>query len=98
MAGYSTTFASTCGSLALPRKSLIPVTEPFYGIMSGMSAYPLGRIDLLVTLQEGDNLRSEFLTFKVANFESAYNCILGWPFLKKILGGHSFCILGAKDS
>ena len=39
-------FANTYDNLALPRKSLILVKEPSYGIMLGMSAYPLGRIDL----------------------------------------------------
>jgi hypothetical protein len=70
-------FANTYDNLALPMKALIPIKEPFYGIMPGMSAYPLERINLQVTLQEGENLRSKILTFKVANFESAYNCILG---------------------
>ena len=78
-------FANTYDNLALPRKALILVKEPFYGIMPGMSAYPLGRIDLQVTLQEGENLRSKILTFEVADFESAYNCILGRPFLKKFM-------------
>jgi hypothetical protein len=39
-------FANTYDNLALPRKALIPVKEPFYGIMLGMSAYPVGRIGL----------------------------------------------------
>ena len=30
-------------------------------------------------------MRSEFLTFEVADFDSAYNCILGRPFLKKFM-------------
>ena len=32
-------FVSTYDGLGMPRKSLIPVNEPFYGIMPGMSAY-----------------------------------------------------------
>ena len=39
-------FANTYDNLALPRKALILVKEPFYGIMLGMSTYPLGRMDL----------------------------------------------------
>ena len=50
-----------------------------------MLAYPLGRIDLQVTLREGENTRSKFLTFEVENFEPAYNCILSRPFLKKFM-------------
>ena len=53
--------------------------------MLGMSAYPLRRINLQVTLREGKNTRSEFLTFEVADFDSAYKCILGRPFLKKFM-------------
>ena len=67
------------------RKRLLPIKEPFYGIMLGMSAYPLRRINLQVTLREGKNTRSEFLTFEVADFDSAYKCILGRPFLKKFM-------------
>ena len=37
------------------------------------------------TLREGDNTRSEFLIFEVADFDLAYNCILGRPFLKKFM-------------
>ena len=50
-----------------------------------MSGYPLGRIDLQVTLREGENTRSKFLTFEIVDFESAYNCILGRLFLKKFM-------------
>ena len=39
-------FASTYDNLTLLRKALILVKEPFYGIMLGMSTYPLGRMDL----------------------------------------------------
>jgi hypothetical protein len=83
--GLNLLFANTYDNLGLPRKRLLLVKQPFYGIMSGMSAYPLERIDLQVTLREGKNTRSKFLTFEVANFDSAYNCILGRPFLKKFM-------------
>jgi hypothetical protein len=65
--GLNLLFTNTYDNLGLPRKRLLPVRKPFYGIMSGMSAYPLGRIDLQVTLRGGENTRSELLTFKVAN-------------------------------
>jgi hypothetical protein len=78
-------FANTYDNLVLPMKAVIPVKEPLYGIMPGMVAYSIRWINLLVTLQEGENLRFKILTFEVANFESAYNCILGRPFLKKFM-------------
>ena len=61
-----------------------------------MSAYAIERIDLQVTLQEGNNLRSEILTFEVADFESAYNCILGQSFLKKFMCVAHFAYLVLK--
>ena len=83
--GLNLLFTNTYDNLGLPRKRLLPGKEPFYGIKSGMSGYPLGRIDLQVTLREGENTRSKFLTFEIVDFESAYNCILGRPFLKKFM-------------
>jgi hypothetical protein len=65
--GLNLLFTNTYDNLGLPRKCLRPVREPFYRIMPGMSAYLLGRIDLQVTFKEGENTRSEFLTFKVAD-------------------------------
>ena len=94
--GLNLLFANAYDNLGLPRKPLLPIKEPFYVIMPGMSAYPLGRIDLQVTLREGENTRSEFLTFKVADFESAYNCILGRPFLKKFMAVAHFAYLVLK--
>ena len=64
--------------------------------MPGMSAYPLERIGLQVTLQEGENLRSEFLTFEVVDFDLAYNCILGRPFLKIFMAVAHFAYLVLK--
>ena len=83
--GLNLLFANAYDNLGLPRKCLLSIKEPFYGIMPGMSAYPLGRIDLQVTLREGENTRSEFLKFEVADFDLVYNCILGRPFLKKFM-------------
>ena len=39
-------YTNTYDNLVLPRKAIIPVKEPFYGIIPGMSAYPLRRTDL----------------------------------------------------
>ena len=83
--GLNLLFTNTYDNLGLPRKRLLLGKEPFYGIKSGMSGYPLGRIDLQVTLREGENTKSKFLTFEVADFDLVYNCILGRPFLKKFM-------------
>ena len=83
--GLNLLFANAYDNLGLPRKCLLSIKEPFYEIMPGMSAYPLGRINLQVTLREGENTRSKFLMFELVDFDSAYNCILGRPFLKKFM-------------
>ena len=89
-------FANAYDNLGLPRNRLLPVKEPFYGIMMGMLAYPLGRIDLQVTLKVGENTRSKFLTFEAVDFESAYNYILGQLVLKKFMAVAHFAYLVLK--
>jgi hypothetical protein len=37
--------------------------EPFFGIMPGKAAYPMGRVSLLVTFGTEENFRMEYLTF-----------------------------------
>ena len=78
------------------QKAPLPVKDPFYGIMPCMSAYPLRRINLQVTLREGENTRSKFLTFEIADFESAYNYIMGRLFLKKFMAIAHFAYLVLK--
>ena len=83
--GHNLLFTNAYDNMGLPKKCLLLVKETFYGIMLGMSAYPLGRIDLQVILREDENTRLEFLTFEVVDFDSVYNYILGRPFLKKFM-------------
>jgi hypothetical protein len=47
--------------------------EPFYGVMPGKAAYPIGRVCLPVTFGTEENFRTEYLTFKVADFRSPYH-------------------------
>jgi hypothetical protein len=53
-------------------------TSPFYGIVPGNAAIPLGSLVLLVTFGESrDNYRTEYIKFEVADFETSYYAILG---------------------
>jgi hypothetical protein len=53
-------------------------TSPFYGIVPGNAAIPLGSVVLPVTFGETrDNYRTEYIKFKVADFETSYHAILG---------------------
>jgi hypothetical protein len=49
-------------------------TSPFYGIAPGNAAIPLGSVVLPVTFGESrDNYRTEYVKFKVADFETSYH-------------------------
>jgi hypothetical protein len=64
---------------------LVPSKSPFYGIVPGNAAHPLGTVVLPVTFGMRENYRIEFIKFKVANFESSYYAILGRPALAKFM-------------
>jgi hypothetical protein len=51
--------------------------EPFYGVVPGKAAYPIGLVCLLVTFATQENFRMEYLTFEFADFRSSYNASLG---------------------
>jgi hypothetical protein len=60
-------------------------TSPFYKIILGNVAIPLGLVVLLVTFGTWDNYRTEFIKFEVAYFETSYHTILGRPALAKFM-------------
>jgi hypothetical protein len=52
-------------------------TSPFYGIIPGNAAIPLGSVVLLVTFEETrENYRTEYTKFEAADFETSYHAIL----------------------
>jgi hypothetical protein len=51
--------------------------EPFYGVVPGKAAYPIGHVCLLVTFGTQENFRTEYLMFEVTDFCSSYHAILG---------------------
>ena len=58
---------------------------PFYGILPGMKAYPIGNIDLPVTFGSKANFRTETLTFEVVDWKGVYHAILGRPAYAKFM-------------
>jgi hypothetical protein len=61
-------------------------TSPFYDIVPGNAAIPLGSVVLPVTFGETrDNYRIEYVKFEVANFETSYHVILGRPAIAKFM-------------
>jgi hypothetical protein len=66
-------------------KMLTPSKAPFYIIVPGIAATPLGSVVLLVTFGTKDNYRTEYIKFEVANYDSSYHAILGRPALAKFM-------------
>jgi hypothetical protein len=69
--------------------------EPFYGVVPGKAAYPIGRLCLPVTFGTEENFRTEYLTFEVADFRSSYHAIFGRPMLAKFMAipHHTYLIM-----
>jgi hypothetical protein len=61
-------------------------TSPFYGIIPGNAAIPLGSVVLPVTFGETrDNYRTDYVKFEVTDFETSYHAILGRPTIAKFM-------------
>jgi hypothetical protein len=59
---------------------------PFYGIVPGNTAIPLGSVVLPVTFGEcRDNYRTEYIKFEVVDFETSHYAILGRPAIAKFM-------------
>ena len=79
------TFAQMLQGLRVPLKELHESDTPFFGIVPTEGEYPLGHIYMPVTFGTPENYRTEFLRFKVANFDCGYNAIIGKPGLAKFM-------------
>jgi hypothetical protein len=76
---------------------LIKSTSPFYGIVPGNTAIPLGSVVLPVTFGETrENYRTEYIKFEVADFETSYHAILGKPAIAKFMAVHHYTYLVLK--
>jgi hypothetical protein len=47
-------------------KRLTECDKPFFGIVPGKVAYPMGQVSLPVTFDTEENFRTEYLSFEVA--------------------------------
>jgi hypothetical protein len=84
--GLNLIFASTLKKMGLDLANMLaPSKAPFYGIVPGNAAHPLGTVVLPVTFGMRENYRTELIKFEVANFESSYHAILGRPALAKFM-------------
>jgi hypothetical protein len=85
--GINVLFAKTLKKMGLDiTHMLTKSTSPFYGIVPGNAAIPLGSVVLPVTFGEPrDNYRTEYIKFEVADFEPSYHAILGRPAIAKFM-------------
>jgi hypothetical protein len=61
-------------------------SSPFYDIVPGNVAIPLGSVVLPVTFGESwDNYCTKYVKFEVADFETSYHAILGRPAITKFM-------------
>jgi hypothetical protein len=79
-------------------KRLIACDEPFFSIVPGKEAYPMGRVSLPVTFGTDENFCTEYLSFEVADFKSSYHAILGRPILARFMAIPHYTYLVLKMS
>ncbi|GJR74687.1 reverse transcriptase domain-containing protein [Tanacetum coccineum] len=65
------------------KKQLIPSTTPLIGF-SGEIIWPIGQIQLLVTIGDEEHFASAWMNFMVVRSSSPYNGIIGRPGVKKL--------------
>jgi hypothetical protein len=85
--GLNVLFTKTLKKMKLDiTHMLTKSTSPFYGIVPGNAAIPLGSVVLPVTFGETrENYRTEYIKFEVTDFETSYHAILGRPSIAKFM-------------
>jgi hypothetical protein len=85
--GLNVLFTKTLKKMGLDIAHMLTKgSSPFYSIVPGNAAIPLGLVVLPVTFGEyRDNYRTEYVKFEVADFETAYHAILGRPAIAKFM-------------
>jgi hypothetical protein len=66
-------------------KRLMECDEPFFYIVPGKAAYPMGRVSLPVMFSTEENFHVEYLSFVVVDFKSSYHAILSRPMLARFM-------------
>ena len=94
--GLNVLYAETLDAMGISRARIQPSGEPFYGVVPGKTAVPLGQIDLPVTFGTPINYRTETLTFDVVDFPGSYHAILGRPCYAKFMAIPNYIYLKLK--
>jgi hypothetical protein len=85
--GLNVLFTKTLKKMKLDITDMLTKSaSPFYGIVPSNVAIPLGSVVLPVTFREiRENYRTEYIKFKVADFETSYHAILSRPAIAKFM-------------
>jgi hypothetical protein len=84
--GLNVLFTKTLKKMKLDITGMLTKSmSPFYDIVPGNAAIPLGSVVLPVTFKTRENYRTEYIKFEVADFETSYLAILGRPALYKFM-------------
>jgi hypothetical protein len=94
--GLNILYTSTLDKMCILRSSLSPSKAPFYRIVLGKEAVPLGRIRLSITFGQTDNFCKEPLTFEVVDFPDVYHALLGQPCFTKFMDVPNYTYLKLK--
>jgi hypothetical protein len=88
-------FTETLRKMEFDFSKMSACDEPFYGVVPGKAAYPIGRVCLQVTFGTEENFITEYLTFEVTDFRSSYHAIFGRPMLAKFMAipHHTYLIM-----
>jgi hypothetical protein len=68
-------FTETLRTMEFDFNKMAACDEPFYGVVPGKAAYPIGCVCLPVTFGTEENFRTEYLTFEVTDFRSSHHAI-----------------------
>jgi hypothetical protein len=88
-------FIETLRKMEFDFTKMTACDEPFYGVVPGKVAYPIGRVCLPVAFGIEENFCIEYLTFEVADFRSSYHAIFGRPMLAMFMAipHHTYLIM-----
>ena len=89
-------FTRALKELGLGLVDLTPSNSSFWGVVPGRASKPLGEITLPVQFGMASNYRVEHINFYVANFNTTYHAILGWPALAKFMAVPHYAYLVLK--
>nr|AAM93705.1 putative gag-pol precursor [Oryza sativa Japonica Group] len=80
----------TLDTMGIPQSELTPTDQRFHGITPQSLSRPLDKITLPVTFGQANNFRTEQITFDVAEFDTAYNAIIGRTALAKFMAASHY--------